>query len=137
MRDAEALFEIERVSFSDPWTKDAFEDTLATDSTRYFLASCGDAPAGYAGYISALDESDIINIAVLPKYRKMGLGDALLSVLLSDARQSGIKKTALEVRRSNAAAIALYKKHGFVAVGERRAYYKNPTEDAVIMVLEL
>lgn len=84
-----------------------------------------------------LDEGQITNIAVKPEYRRFGIASALLEHLKKSAKELGIILMELEVREGNQAAIGLYKKQGFETVGRRRRYYKNPTEDAILMNLEL
>ena len=93
--------------------------------------------AAYGGIITVLDEGQILNIATHPDYRRRGLGDALLSRMLSDSKEKGIKFITLEVRESNAAARGLYEKKGFYQVGRLKNYYDSPREDALILKLEL
>jgi [ribosomal protein S18]-alanine N-acetyltransferase len=80
-----------------------------------------------------LDEAHIILMAVHPKYRRCGLGYGILLKLLDSARNCGMKYTTLEVRASNEAAIALYRKLGFATAGTRRSYYSDTGEDALVM----
>ena len=86
--------------------------------------------------LCAADEGAIANVAVSPQCRRQGCADALLTRLLQVAWQRGLARVTLEVRVSNAAAIALYEKHGFAAVGVRPRFYRTPTEDAAIMIRE-
>jgi len=127
---------IERACFSHPWSEDMLRDTLRNDAA---VMAAAEGPAGdvlgYAGLQTVLDEGYIGNIAVRPDCRRQGVGDALLSALVRFGRER-LSFLTLEVRSSNAPAIALYKKHGFHPVGRRRNYYDNPTEDAILMTLE-
>ena len=80
-----------------------------------------------------MEEGDITNVAVHPKYRKQGIGNALVNALLREALLLGISEITLEVRVSNLTAIHLYEKNGFVSEGTRKNYYEKPREDALIM----
>lgn len=88
---------------------------------------------GYAGMWIVLDEAHVTNVAVAPEHRGRDIGDRLLSELERRARLRGCLRMTLEVRPSNAVAIALYRKHGFVARGRRPGYYSDTHEDAIIM----
>lgn len=93
-----------------------------------------------AGYIVAREtagELHINNFAVRPKYRRRGIGAALLGRVLQEARRRKVKAAFLEVRSTNRAAQALYEKCGFKAIARRTDYYSEPREDAVVMSLEL
>lgn len=92
------------------------------------------------GYIAARivgDEMHINNVAVRPKFRRHGLGSALLSAVLKEAARLGCQSAWLEVRASNLTAQALYSTFGFRSVGRRRNYYSHPTEDALLMTTTL
>jgi len=93
--------------------------------------------AAYIILTHILDEGQIINIAVHPDYRRMGIANALIEKILEYSRGNGIKLLMLEVRESNAAAIKLYEKFEFREVGRRKRYYKNPIEDAILMDMEV
>ncbi|HET6977628.1 MAG TPA: ribosomal protein S18-alanine N-acetyltransferase [Pyrinomonadaceae bacterium] len=97
-------------------------------------------PAPIAGYIVAREtagELHINNFAVRPEFRRRGIGAILLNQVLNEARQRGAKAAFLEVRSTNHAAQELYEKCGFQAIAKRANYYSEPTEDAVVMSLEL
>lgn len=120
---------------ADPWSERLFRAAL-DDPRTAVLAAVGDGGAvlGYAVVSSVLDEGNLDNIAVAPAHRRRGVADALLSAL-AGLGCAGLSRLMLEVRASNAAAIALYEKHGFAAVGRRKNYYAAPREDAVLMTL--
>ena len=99
----------------------------------YTLAEVDGKPAGYAGLWRVAGEGHINNVAVDPGYRKRGIGTEIIKKLMDDARKEGIKEFTLEVRPSNEAAIALYRKFGFDSEGRRKAYYQDNGEDALIM----
>ena len=93
----------------------------------FLIASAEETVLGYANFLHVLDEGDIGNVAVAPEYRRQGIA------LCARAAALDLAFLTLEVRASNAPAIALYRKHGFQAVGQRRNYYQKPDEDALLM----
>ena len=139
--DLAAIVEIERGSFSDPWSERAFRDVL--DHPRIYFASAregyelrrGDdgAVAGYVVAWFAAGEGEIANLAVSPALRGRGIGAALLDAALGAAREAGTSEMYLEVRSSNVRARQLYDSRGFVEIGRRRNYYRRPVEDAVLL----
>lgn len=131
-----AVAALERVCFpADPWSEALFRDALENPAVAVLLAQGADgAILGYAVLSTVLDEGGLDNIAVAPHCRRRGVADALLSALTGSGREH-LSVLMLEVRASNAPAIALYEKHGFAAVGRRKNYYDAPKEDAVLMTL--
>ena len=120
---------------ADPWSEGVFRSALDSPNTSILLAEGEDGTLlGYAVLNTVLDEGNLDNIAVAPQARRQGVADALLSALTSFGREH-LACLMLEVRASNAPAIALYEKHGFAAVGRRKNYYSAPREDAVLMTL--
>jgi [ribosomal protein S18]-alanine N-acetyltransferase len=97
----------------------------------------GTHAAGFALTWRVADELHVINIATHPDERRRGVAAALMRALIDNALGSEVVRVLLEVRRSNHAAISLYRKHGFCAIGLRRAYYSDNGEDAVEMLLTL
>ena len=127
---------LEKRCFSDPWSENALREELFNDMASFLAAVTEDGTvAGYAGLHCVLDEGYIDNIAVAPEFRRQGVAGELLGVFLRFGR-ANLSFLTLEVRSSNAPAIALYEKHGFRPVGRRKNYYKNPREDAILMNLE-
>lgn len=135
-RHLPAVAELERICFpADPWSETLFRAALENPGAAILLALGEDgAPLGYAVLSTVLDEGNLDNIAVAPAYRRQGVADALLSVVTGFGREH-LSRLMLEVRASNAPAIALYEKYGFAAVGRRKNYYDAPREDAVLMTL--
>ena len=131
------IAEIEKLCFSDPWSENSIASELGNRLSLWFVALDGDTVAGYIGSQSVLDEADMMNVAVHPDYRRQGIGQRLVLALSSAVQEKGIKGLMLEVRQSNTCAIALYEKLGFVQVGLRPNYYRNPRENALIMRKEL
>lgn len=121
---------------ADPWSPETFLTALDSPNTAILLAQGEDgAVMGYAVLTAVLDEGNLDNIAVASAYRRRGVADALLSTLTGFGREN-LSVLMLEVRASNAPAIALYEKHGFIPVGRRKNYYSTPKEDAILMTLE-
>ena len=129
--------EIERDCFSRPWTAEQLKSQMR-DAQHEFIAAVGDGRVlGYVGLMYVLDEGYISNVAVHPDARRQGIGDTLIDALAAKAAELELAFLTLEVRESNAPAIALYAKHGFHPVGKRKNYYDAPKEDAVLMTCYL
>jgi ribosomal-protein-alanine N-acetyltransferase len=147
--DLDRVVAIERASFSDPWTPDAFQSILSLPHIRFFVAEDrepisagkgGGGGAALAGYVVAMvaaDEAEIADLAVAPWARRRGIGGLLLDLAAADARDAGVRTLYLEVRESNSAAIALYESRGFGTIGRRRQYYRHPLEDALVLRRDL
>lgn len=127
---------LERVCFTDPWSEASVAGELANELSLWLVAVEGETVLGYVGSQTVLDSTDILNVAVSPDHRDCGIGRALLTELEQRLRQQGVTEVLLEVRPSNAPAIALYTSLGFVQVGRRPNYYLNPREDALILKKE-
>lgn len=133
-----ALSRAEMICFpEDPWTVGMFEDTLKNECSMVLAVYNRQLSeiVAYGVVYSSADEADIANIAALPEYRGLGIGERLLRLMIKEARRLGARQIFLEVRESNDAAASLYKKVGFVKIGKRKNYYTNPREDAAVMVL--
>jgi ribosomal-protein-alanine N-acetyltransferase len=125
---------IEELSFALPWSRKSFTDELTANRfAMYFCAVEDGRVCGYAGMWKVFDEGHITNIAVHPEYRNKGIGRLLVEYLDTAAMNSGIERLTLEVRKSNHVARSLYEKVGFEACGERKGYYSDNGENAVIM----
>jgi len=129
----EAIAELEKVCFSDPWSVNSVESELNNTLSLWLVAMDHDKLVGYIGSQTVLGEGDMMNLAVAPNYRRMGIGEGLVNALVAALSARGATRLALEVRASNAPAIALYEKLGFQVAGRRPNYYRNPKEDALIM----
>jgi len=133
----DGIYEIELESFGDPWSRQFFLELFDNPFSVCYVA---ESPAGVAGYLIAhhmLDEIEIYNIAVKPSERHKKIATMLFGAIFDYAGAEKAERFTLEVRPSNAAAIALYKKLGFKTDGARKNYYKNPKEDAVLMSLKI
>ena len=126
------IAQLERENFSAPWDEASLLHELENPLSLWLTALDGDTVAGYIGSQSVLGESDMMNLAVAPAYRRQGVGRALVERLLWELAEDNHCLT-LEVRASNEAAIALYESLGFRQVGRRPRYYRNPPEDALIL----
>ena len=129
------LEQLERMCFSRPWSKKMLAEELDNQCAAFLVAE--DAATGqvigYAGLLVAADEGYITNVAVDPSRRRQGVAAQLLQVFDNFAKGNRLAFLTLEVRPSNAAAIALYRGFGFREVGRRRNYYDLPKEDALIL----
>jgi ribosomal-protein-alanine N-acetyltransferase len=128
---------IEQQSFTVPWTEAMLRMQLQPDSHVFLTAETPAGVVGYVGMLYVLDEGYISNVAVRPDQRRQGIADALLNELEVRARTLRLSFLTLEVRESNAAAVALYEKRGYRIAGRRKNYYEKPTEDALLMTLTL
>lgn len=129
--------EIERDCFSRPWTAEQLKSQMRDEQHEFIAAVSDGMVLGYVGLMYVLDEGYISNVAVHPDARRQGIGDALIDALAAKAAELELAFLTLEVRESNAPAIALYAKHGFHPVGKRKNYYDAPKEDAVLMTCYL
>ncbi len=136
-RHLDELEALERVCFSVPWTVGQLTAELPDEHHVFLIAEQGDRLLGYVGMMHVLDEGYISNVAVAPDFRRQGIASALIRELLDQARVLSLTFVTLEVRASNASAIALYESFGFAPVGRRKNYYDAPREDAILMTLFL
>ena len=131
------LSSIEEACFAHPLMKRQIRSLTETQNAIYFAARMEDDNiVGSVWLQTVLDEGYIGNVAVLPSFRRQGVADMLLQEMQQWGRRQGLRFLTLEVRASNAPAIALYEKNGYTRVGNRRNYYTEPKEDAILMTLE-
>ena len=132
--------QLEKLCFSSPWSANSLE-LLTKEGIGVGYVCVRNTPTpmvtAYGGMMIAVDEGQITNIAVHPDCRGQGLGLAIVQALIKHAKAERLASISLEVRVSNAPAIALYRKVGFAEVGRRKGFYTRPTEDALIMELKL
>lgn len=130
------IAQLERACFSHPWSEELLAQELWNDASAVIVAEGEDGTVlGYAGVSTVLDEGYIDNVAVASQFRRQGVADELIAALVRFGRAK-LAFLTLEVRASNAPAIALYAKHGFREAGRRKNYYDDPKEDAILMTLE-
>lgn len=124
---------LEKSCFSDPWSEQSIASELDNAFAYWLVATENGEVVGYIGSQSVLDGADMMNLAVSDAYRRQGIGRNLVMALADHLRSNGICFLTLEVRVSNAKAIALYKSLEFQEVGRRPGYYRHPKEDALIL----
>jgi ribosomal-protein-alanine N-acetyltransferase len=135
--DLPAITSIEALSFSNPWHPDTFGSLLTRDRVRVLAAAHDGEVIGYAVLWWVLDQGELANLAVHPDFQGRSIGSRLLDRVLSEARNVGIESLFLEVRESNEKARRLYSRRGFVQVSIRKGYYRNPPENACVLVRTL
>lgn len=136
--DLDAVLAVEQRAYPFPWTRGIFRDCLHAGYPAWVLQRDGEL-IGYAVLSIAADEAHVLNVCVAPEAQGEGHGRRLLRALLQLARAHGAQRVFLEVRPSNAVAIALYHAEGFNEIGRRPRYYPaiGGREDAIVMALEL
>jgi len=136
-RDCEGLAQIHARAFQSCWSATELCGLLATPGTFAIAAENDGALVAFVMGRVAADEAEILTLAVDPAKRRRGLGAALVDAAASAATCAGARRLFLEVARENAVAMSLYRRAGFVVVGERAGYYGNGGSDAVVLRLEL
>ncbi len=139
-----ALASLEAACFTHPWTLAQIHEEVARVPPDMVLVleepgSPGGAPAGIRAYCSfrlVVDEMHVMNVAVDPGYRRQGLARRLLAFAMARAARAGARRALLELRAGNREALALYESLGFRSLGVRRGYYREPTEDALVLARE-
>jgi ribosomal-protein-alanine N-acetyltransferase len=139
-RDLPAVSEIERLSFSNPWSDNTFRGEIQNTAVSFPMVAVrrpGEEVVGYIVYWQIRDDVQINNIAVHPGCRGSGLGEAMIRYAIAKSREADATFITLEVRQSNTPALTLYRKLGFEIMGTRKNYYTKPDEDAYVMALVL
>lgn len=124
---------LEAQCFSDPWSEKSIASELENPLSLWLVAEENGQVCGYVGSQTVLDESDMMNVAVDPRFRRQGIARALIETLIAELAKMGSRCLRLEVRVSNENARALYERMGFRQLGLRKNYYHNPKEDALIL----
>lgn len=136
--DLDRVMEIERQSYSMPWTESTFRGLLRRADADLFVAeTTKKVIAAYAVFWAVLDQGELGNVAVAPEFRSRGIARQLLDAVVRRARERRVTELFLEVRVSNTTARQLYQSYGFREVGRRRNYYMEPVEDALVMRIDL
>ena len=137
--DLDAIVEIERVSFKSPWGRDVFLEEAGREWAHIWVARAvpGGPAIGFINFWLVRDEIHILNVGVLPAERRKGYAAEMLRQTLGFAWKHHVRYLTLEVRRSNAGAIKLYKAFDFKPIGIRPNYYSDDREDAIVMMLTL
>ena len=127
------IAQLEAQCFSDPWSEKSIASELENPLSLWLVAEENGQVFGYVGSQTVLDESDMMNVAVDPRFRRQGIARALIETLIAELAKMGSRCLRLEVRVSNENARALYERMGFRQLGLRKNYYHNPKEDALIL----
>ena len=127
------VYIIETECFSHPWSKQSLEEELNNETSLFLVAKEENEVIGYIGMSIVIDEGYIFNVAVRENHRNKGVATALINELVTYGKKNNFSFITLEVRESNLPAISLYSKFGFIKAGERKNYYSNPKENAILM----
>jgi ribosomal-protein-alanine N-acetyltransferase len=131
--DVPFISRLESETFSMPWSAESFLEMIEKEDARYYVAEENGQLLGGCGVLMIVGEGNITNVVVAPKMRNKGIGTGLLQYMIDQGQKDGLCAYTLEVRVSNAQAIHVYEKLGFVSEGIRPGFYEKPTEDAMIM----
>lgn len=131
--DLEAVNAIEQSSYSVPWSDVTFRGLLRRRDAELLVAEREERVIGFIVFWQVLDQGELGNVAVTQEARRSGVARRLIATLMERAAARGVQELFLEVRPSNHGARQLYESFGFVPVGQRRNYYQEPVEDAVVM----
>ncbi len=131
-KDIDVIAEMEAECFLSPWSREMLSDCLRYPYYRCFLAEEGGQICGYCCLIALFEDGEVANIAVGKTYRGKGIAKALMQTMHDAAKLNGATRCLLEVRKSNAPAISLYRRFGYEKYGERARYYEDG-EDAILM----
>lgn len=135
--NVDAIATIEEICFTSPFKRADIEGYIDSPFWRFFVAKADNLVIGHISILIIGDLAQIGNIAVLPEFRGLGVGSKILDFAIKDCKKIGASVFTLEVRKSNAGAIHLYEKFGFLAVGVSKNHYSSPQEDAILMNLNL
>ncbi len=130
--DIKNAAELEKMTFSSPWSEEMLRMMSEQPNGRFFCAFYDGNFAGYVGMLCVFDEGQICNVAVSPEFRRLGIGTALMAEQMKTAKDCGLSFITLEVRAGNTAAQAMYEKQGWKKVGVRKNYYEKPREDGFL-----
>jgi ribosomal-protein-alanine N-acetyltransferase len=131
--DVPFISRLESETFSMPWSAESFLEMIEKEDARYYVAEENGQLLGGCGVLMIVGEGNITNVVVAPEMRNKGIGTGLLQYMIEEGQKDGLCAYTLEVRVSNAQAIHVYEKLGFVSEGIRPGFYEKPTEDAMIM----
>ena len=136
VKDAKDIAETESLTLgAESWTENGITETLKRNG-HYFVCEIDGQIVGHGGFTAVLDEGDITNIAVRPEFWRKGLASKILEAMITFASEKNLAFLTLEVRSQNTPAIRLYEKYGFTVRGERKNFYREPTDNAKIMTLD-
>lgn len=134
LEHTDTLHTLETVCFAHPWTKEDFLEELQNENAHFLVAVSENDILGYIGIQEICFEGYVTNVAVFPEFRQKGVAKALIEKAVCDAQNRKCEFLTLEVRESNSAARSLYEKLGFTVSGERKNFYRDPDESAILMI---
>jgi [ribosomal protein S18]-alanine N-acetyltransferase len=137
LADISAVAAIENESFTSPWSENSLRAEIGSYGSVARVAVLDGDVAGYSIAKKVLDEAQLLDLAVMPEFRRRGIAGLLMEDLIRLLRVDGVENIYLEVRASNVAAGRLYERSGFTVTGKRKDYYSNPVEDAILMTLKI
>jgi ribosomal-protein-alanine N-acetyltransferase len=137
--DIAEVLQVEQAAYEFPWTHGNFLDSLRAGHSAWLMRDSGGGLIAYAVMMMAVDEAHLLNLTVAPACQRFGFGWRMLEAMAENARSYGARTMLLEVRPSNAGAIKMYERYGFVRIGTRRGYYpaRDRREDAIVMRVPL
>ena len=138
MKDLAGIAALEMAVFSNPWNEEMVSSSIqgTYDHVKILETSEGEI-AGYIIYSAVCDSADLLRVAVDAGSRRRGIGCKLMETMVDDCKDRNVQSIFLEVRESNAAAIAMYEQFGFVKISTRKKYYDSPVEDGLVMQKQL
>ncbi|MEW4412754.1 ribosomal protein S18-alanine N-acetyltransferase [Clostridium sp. AN503] len=131
--DLEQVAELEKICFTESWSYGILEAGIHSPFDVYYVYEQNGQILGYCNLRLLAGEGEVQRIAVLPEYRRMGLARKMMEIMVDYARENHALSVSLEVRAGNLPARNLYETYGFTAEAVRKGYYRNPSEDAIIM----
>ncbi|HHX66957.1 MAG: ribosomal protein S18-alanine N-acetyltransferase [Miniphocaeibacter sp.] len=135
--DIDAISELERKIFKNPWSYESFKSALNNEYAHYFVVEKNNELIGYFGMLIVLDECQIHNIGIIEEEQNQGYGNKIMEYIINYCKENNINFISLEVREYNFKAIHLYSKYGFKKMSRISGYYTNPSEDGLLMRLDL
>lgn len=135
--DVASVMRIELETFTMPWSESTFRGLLRRKDSDLFVAEHAGAVVGYSVFWAVTDQGELGNVAVSQEARGQGIGRKLIEAVIIQAAERGVREVFLEVRKSNFGAQTLYGTFGFYEVARRKNYYLQPSEDALVMRLDL
>ncbi len=132
-QDLRRVAEIERETFSVPWSEKAFADSLKNENTLFIVAEKNGVVAGYFGAYISFHEGNVSNVAVSAECRRQGIAAKMLEAAFVFLGERKVTDIFLEVRETNIPAIRLYEQCGFQKIGIRKNFYEKPVENALVM----
>ena len=137
-KDLDFLSQMEKEIFPfDPWSQEGIQSHLDTNYGFAFILKLEGKSIGYLLCSRIGDEAELLRIGILPEKRKCGYGNLLLTHWMEEEKRNGTRHFFLEVRKQNRNAAALYEKNGFVLVGTRENYYKDPLDHALLYQIHI